>query len=32
MYKKIGVTTYVVNVHFSEKSTETINDKIERMI
>ncbi|MGL5254241.1 MAG: transposon-encoded TnpW family protein [Brevinema sp.] len=29
---KIGKTTYVVGVHFSKTSKETINDKIERLI
>lgn len=30
--QKIGKTTYVVGVHFSKTSKETINDKIERLI
>lgn len=30
--KKIGKTTYIVKVHFSDKATETMNDKIKRMI
>lgn len=30
--KKIGRTTYIVKVHFSENATETMNDKIKRMI
>lgn len=29
---KIGGITYKVNVHFNEKSSETIDDKIKRMI
>ena len=29
---KIGNTTYIVGVHFSKTSKETINDKIERLI
>ena len=29
---KIGNTTYVVGVHFSKTSKETIDDKIERLI
>ena len=30
--KKIGKTTYIVKVHFSKNATETMNDKIKRMI
>lgn len=30
--KQIGKTTYLVNVHFSETSTETLQDKMERLI
>jgi len=30
--KRIGKTTYNVNVHFSTTSKETINDKIIRML
>jgi hypothetical protein len=30
--KRIGSTTYEVSIHFSETSTETIEDKILRMI
>jgi hypothetical protein len=30
--KRIGSTTYVVNVHFSETSAETMEDKILRLI
>ncbi len=29
---KIGNTTYVVGVHFSKTSKETIEDKIERLV
>ena len=29
---KIGNTTYIVGVHFSKTSKETIDDKIERLI
>ena len=32
MLKRIGSTTYHVSVHFSQTSTETINDKISRLI
>ena len=32
MRKRIGSTTYQVNVHFSETSRETMNDKVSRMI
>lgn len=32
LVKKIGRTTYVVSVHFSKTSTETMSDKIKRMI
>ena len=30
--RKIGKTTYVVRVHFSETSKETMEDKIKRML
>ncbi|WP_317854858.1 transposon-encoded TnpW family protein [Chakrabartyella piscis] len=30
--KQIGKTTYFVNVHFSETSKETLQDKMERLI
>ena len=30
--KKIGKTTYKVRVHFSNTSTETMSDKIKRML
>lgn len=30
--KKIGKTTYIVGVHFSKTSKETIKDKLERLI
>ena len=30
--KVIGNTTYVVRVHFSETSSETLEDKIKRLI
>ena len=30
--KKIGNITYIVKVHFSDTATETMNDKIKRMI
>ncbi len=29
---KVGGITYKVNVHFNEKSSETMDDKIKRMI
>ena len=32
MIKKIGKTTYKVHVHFSNTSTETMSDKINRML
>ena len=32
MQKRIGSTTYEVSVHFSTTSTETIEDKILRLI
>ena len=32
MVKKIGKTTYKVRVHFSDTSTETLSDKIKRML
>ncbi len=30
--KKIGQTTYIVRVHFSKTSKETMSDKIKRML
>jgi hypothetical protein len=30
--KRIGQTTYKVNVHFSETSKETMSDKVVRLI
>lgn len=30
--KKIGKTTYIVKVHFSKNATETMSEKIKRMI
>ena len=32
MIKKIGKTTYKVHVHFSNTSTETMSDKIKRVL
>ena len=32
LVKKIGKTTYKVTVHFSTTSTETMSDKIKRML
>lgn len=32
LVKKIGKTTYRVRVHFSTTSTETMSDKIKRML
>lgn len=32
LVKKIGKTTYRVRVHFSTTNTETMNDKIKRML
>lgn len=32
LVKKIGKTTYVVRVHFSETSRETMSNKIKRML
>ena len=32
MVKNIGKTTYKVHVHFSNTSTETMSDKIKRML
>lgn len=32
LVKKIGKTTYVVRVHFSETSKETMSDKIKRIL
>ncbi|MCI9220888.1 MAG: hypothetical protein HFH94_14300 [Lachnospiraceae bacterium] len=31
LVKKIGRTTYIVRVHFSKTSRETMSDKIKRM-
>lgn len=30
--KTVGQTTYVVKVHFSETSSETLEDKIKRLL
>lgn len=32
MIRKIGKTTYKVRIHFSDTSTETMSDKIKRML
>ena len=32
LVKKIGKTTYKVRIHFSTTSTETMSDKIKRML
>ncbi len=32
LVNKIGKTTYVVHIHFSNTSTETMSDKIKRML
>lgn len=32
LVKRIGKTTYKVTVHFSETSSETMSDKIKRML
>ena len=32
LLKRIGSTTYTVNVHFSETCTESIDDKLLRLI
>jgi len=32
LVKKIDKTTYIVRVHFSETSKETMSDKIKRML
>ena len=32
LVKKIGQTTYIVRVHFSKTSKETMSDKIKRML
>jgi hypothetical protein len=32
LIKRIGSTTYTVNVRFNDKSTETIEDKVLRLI
>ena len=32
LVKKIGRTTYIVRIHFSKTSKETMRDKIKRML
>jgi len=32
LLKRIGSTTYIINVHFSETGRETLEDKILRLI
>ncbi len=32
LVKKIGRTTYIVRIHFSKTSTDTMSDKIKRML
>ena len=32
LIKTIGRTTYIVNVHFSETTRETVADKLKRLI
>ena len=32
IYRRIGSTNYKVDIHFSETSKETMNDKITRLI
>ena len=32
LVKKVGKMTYIVRIHFSETSTETMEDKIKRML
>ena len=32
LVKKIGKMTYIVRIHFSETSTETMEEKIKRML
>jgi len=32
MLKRVGSTTYVVSVRFSDKTTETLEDKVLRLI
>ena len=32
LVKKIGRTTYIVRIHFSKTSTETMSGKIKRML
>ncbi|NBI17928.1 hypothetical protein D1841_10190 [Neglecta sp. X4] len=32
LYRRIGSTTYKVRIHFSDTATETMNDKILRLI
>ncbi len=32
LQKRIGATTFTVNVRFSESATETLEDKIRRLI
>lgn len=32
LIKKIGKTTYMVGIHFSETSKETMDDKVARLV
>ncbi len=32
LVKRIGKTTYIVNVHFSDTARETVSDKLKRII
>ena len=32
LVKKIGKTTYMVGIHFSETSKETMDDKVARLV
>lgn len=32
LVKKIGNTTYIINMRFSQNATETLQQKIERML
>jgi hypothetical protein len=32
LVKKIGRTTYIVRIHFSKTSKETMSDKVKRML
>ena len=32
LVKTIGKTTYIVNIHFSEKARENVTDKLKRLI